>query len=251
MIELLRPNPEVRPQGVPEDPLKVLYVRSYLWLRLGIGLLGLALPIVLWLFDSFLSRNWQLRDSISGYYYSGARESLVGTLSAIAVFLVAHKVAEGNLDNILTIAAGVFAALVALCPTGRPSTDTPLSPLQRRLGESLIERVHYTAAILFLACLGGMCWMFGNVEGRRPRTPGKRSPEFWRGFHHGCSATIGLGLALCLLSLLADWPRLFWPEALCVWAFGLSWTMKGAELDILNARVGRGASARASVEHDR
>lgn len=238
MIDLLRPSGEVRPQGVPEDPLKVLYVRSYLWLRLGIGLLGLALPIELWLFDSFLSRHWQLQGSISGYYYTGARESFVGTLSAIAVFLVAHKVAEGNLDNLVTIVAGIFAGLVALCPTDRPSSDIGLSPLQSRFGEDVIKVIHYTAAILFLACLGGMCWLFGNVEGRRPPKEGKRSPLFWRRFHHGCAVTIAVGLVLCLASLLADWPRLFWPEALCVWAFGISWTMKGAELDILKARVG-------------
>jgi hypothetical protein len=237
MIDLLRPSAELRPRGVPEDPLKLLYVRSYLMLRLGIGMLGLALPIGMWLMDSFLSRHWQGRGSISNYYYSGAREAFVGPLCAIAVFLVAHKVGEGNLDNLLTIGAGLFAAIVALCPTGRPSSDIPLSPLQSRLGESLIQGVHYTAAILFLACLGGMCWMFGNVEGRRPPKTGKRSPQFWRHFHHGCAATIGLGLVLCLISLLTKWPRLFWPEALCVWAFGLSWTMKGAELDILKARV--------------
>jgi hypothetical protein len=40
-------------------------------------------------------------------------------------------------------------------------------------------------------------------------------------------------LLFAVLSLITGWPRLFWPEALCVWAFGVSWTMKGAELDIL------------------
>ena len=249
MIELLRPNPEVRRQGVPDDPLKVLYVRSYLWLRLAIGLLGLALPIVLSLSDSFLSRDWRLRGSISGYYYSGARDTLVGTMTAIAVFLVAYKVAEENLDNILSLAAGLLAGLMALFPTGRPEDDIPLTPLQSRLGESVVEGLHYVAGAAFLVCLARLCWIFGTVEGKRPAKPGKRTPTFWRRFHHGCAATIVVGIGLCLASVLTDWPALFWPEVLCVWAFGVSWTMKGAEMDILKTRVGAEASAETSSRH--
>src|SRR5689334_7211475 len=215
----LKPNLAPRPQGKPEPGPHERYVRSYLWLRLGIGALGLALPVVLWLYDSFLSERWELRESMSGYYYTGARDSFTGALSALAIFLVAYKVAERNLDNLLTIAAGVFAALVALCPTKRPSTDIPLSPLQARFGEKTIEIIHYTSAISFLACLGGLCLIFAKIEGMREAKAGKRPPVSWRHFHIWCASLIGVGLVFAGVSLATGHPRLFWPEALCVWAF--------------------------------
>jgi hypothetical protein len=229
----LRPDLTPRPQGTPEPGPHERYVRSYLWLRVCIGALGLLLPVVLWAYDSFLSERWELRESMSGYYYTGARDSFTGTLSALAIFLIAYKVAERNLDNMLTLAAGVFAALVALCPTKRTSPDIALSPLQARFGERAIEVIHYTSAISFLACLGGLCLIFAKVEGRREAKAGKRTPAFWRHFHLWCAAMIGVGLVFAAVSLAVGHPRLFWPEAICVWAFGISWLMKGAELDIL------------------
>ena len=63
------------------------------------------------------------RSSLSAYYYSGARDLMVGTICAIGTFLLAYKVAERNLDNTLSVLAGLTVILVALFPprvrTGR------------------------------------------------------------------------------------------------------------------------------------
>lgn len=60
------------------DP-DVRFARSYLRMRLAIGVVGILLPFTLWLLEGFLlKRDWQLRGSLSAYYYSGARDVFVG-----------------------------------------------------------------------------------------------------------------------------------------------------------------------------
>ena len=65
------------------------------------------------------------RGSLSVYYYSGMREVFVGTLAATGVFFVAYKVWERNLENLLSLVAGLSACLIALFPTWPPSCSRP------------------------------------------------------------------------------------------------------------------------------
>lgn len=63
---------------------------SYLTLRKAIGLLGLLLPLILAVGERLIfSRG--LRESVSGYYYTGMRGVLVGGLCAIGAFLLAYR----------------------------------------------------------------------------------------------------------------------------------------------------------------
>ena len=235
MREFLTPVPAVHPP--PKDPGAERYVRAFLIMRVLIGALGIALPFALVLIDGiWFDGNPFPRTSLSGYYYSGVRELFVGALSATGVFLIAYKVAEVNLDNTLSVLAGVAVLGVALFPTDRSSRAIALTPLQDRLGETTVATIHYASAATFISALAFISFFFGRREGARVTVLGKRSPSFWRAFHWSCAGVIAAALLFILVTeVLGTGPAesLLIGEAVSVWAFGVSWLWKGLELDML------------------
>jgi hypothetical protein len=241
--ELLKPVLQVAPRPDPtSDRYEALYVRAFLAVRALIGLLGVLLPVVLvFADDRVFGENPVPRDSLSRYYYSGVREWFVGTLAATGAFLVAYKASERSLDNLLSVVAGAAAALIALFPTGRPAANPPLplTPLQNLLGEPAVKVVHFAASGVFIVSLGVLSVTFGIREGRRQRRVGKRPPDFWRLYHFACAATIGAALLWIAITMgLHVGPRwsLLVGEWVSAWAFGLSWALKGLEMDTLFGR---------------
>jgi len=236
---LLTPVREVEPRPDPETEREAtLYVRSYLWMRVAVGLLGIALPFVLVLIDKAAFHGDPFpRGSLSVYYYSGMRDEFVGILAATGIFLITYKVAERNLDNTLSLLAGLSAIVITLFPTGKPPyAHVPLTPLQKLLSESSTKWVHFIASGVFLVALAVITFFFGVREGSRPPRPGmKRSPTFWRWFHWTCTGVMGLALLWIVITLSVGWPprALLIGECVSAWAFGVSWLWKGAELDML------------------
>jgi hypothetical protein len=214
----------------------VLYLRSYLLMRAVIGFIGLALPFLLVLGDMALERG-KIRGSLSEYFYTGLRDVFVGALFATGLFLVTYKVFEHNLDNVLSTVAGVAALAVALFSTDRPGGSTlALTPLQERMGEMTVATVHYVGAAVFIISLGIISLYFGIREGKRTVLQGKLSPVFWRRFHFGCAAGIGVAVVFIAVAELTGWPdhyALLIGETVAVLSFGASWLMKGLELRVL------------------
>lgn len=68
----------------PTKNTKNMQVESYQRIRSAIGALAVLLPIVLFLSTGL--ESVQFVPSISEFYYTPAREILVGTIGAIAVF---------------------------------------------------------------------------------------------------------------------------------------------------------------------
>jgi hypothetical protein len=206
-------------------------------LRAAIGFMGLALPLLLFLLDSrFFQEAPSPRGSLSAYYYSGTRDLFVGALCITGAFLMTYKVVERNLDNTASILAGFAALVVAVFPTGRPSDEIGLSPLQSALTEEWVERIHFLAAAVFILALGVVSVTFGIREGRRKDTADMRmSPRFWRSFHYACAGAIAAAVAFIVLSELVTGPRnsLLIGETVAIWAFGASWLAKGLELKVL------------------
>jgi hypothetical protein len=235
--QFLQPVETVHPR--PADSHTARYVRSFLILRTVVGVLGIALPFLLVLVEGvWFDGSPFLRESLSAYYYSGARELFVGGLSAIGVFLFTYKVAESNLDNTLSLLAGLSVVVVALFPTSRPSGLIGLTAVQDRLGESVVAGIHFSAAGLFILSLALISYFFGKREGR-PREggpPRQRSLRFWRNFHWICAALILAAFLWSGVTELTDWGpsrSLLYGEVAAVWAFGASWLWKGLELDTL------------------
>jgi hypothetical protein len=214
------------------------YLRSYQMMRTAIGGIGLALPIVLLLGDAlFLDGGVLPRGSLSAYYHSGMRDVFVGALCATAIFLITYKVVESSLDNTLSTIGGVAALGVAVFPTGRPG-DAPIgpTPLQEALGEPLVAAIHFGSAALFILSLAAISYYFGVREGSRPE-PRVR----WRAVHWACAAVIVLtvlGILLSQATGVLDEFSLLVGEVVAVFAFGISWLLKGLRLaDLAHGRV--------------
>jgi hypothetical protein len=124
-------------------------------MRAVIGFNGIALPVMLLVGDwIFLQGGVLPRGSLSAYYHSGMRDLFVGSLCATALFLITYRVFERISDNVLSTVAGVAALGVALFPTGRPpNSESPLTPLQSKLGESTVTAIHFTCAAIFIVAL--------------------------------------------------------------------------------------------------
>jgi hypothetical protein len=217
------------------------YVKSFMVMRTGSGLLGFALPLLLvgigkaWDYDD---RPW-FRGSLSEYYYSGARDWFIGVLSATAAFLLVYKVVEPSLENILSIAAAVAVIFVVGFPTGTPSYFKELTPLQE-WNESFVQEVHYTAAGLFIGSLGAITFLFGVREARRRTQQGRFSQTFWRRWHFGCAIAIAAAGAWIIANKITAkyagwdiWKPVIVGEWVAVWAFAASWFYKGLDIDYL------------------
>lgn len=216
------------------------YLRSYLIMRLAIGVLGIALPIVLIIVELAVLAGDGVRTSLSAYYHSGMRDVFVGTLCATAVFLITYKVAEANLDNTLSSLAGIAAFGVAVFPTSLPlGSSSVLTPWQERIGEQATARIHYISAALFIVFLAAISYFFGRREANRPRERLGRDAKFsgaaWRKFHIACAILIAIEAVLTWAAVTWHWwdYSLIAGETAVSWTFGASWFAKGYELRTL------------------
>ena len=82
--------------GLDADSFKLRYLQSFLLLRIVIGAVGLALPLVVWAGSGPLDGRWAVRGSLSAYYYSGMREFFTCALCATGVFLIAYKAFQNS-----------------------------------------------------------------------------------------------------------------------------------------------------------
>ena len=126
-------------------------VLSYLGLRKAVGIIGTALPFVL-VFGKMLLEGPEIQNSISGYYHTGMRDVFVGSLCAIAVFLISYRGYERK-DDIAGDLACIFAIGVALFPTTLDATpssnDTIVGALHLLFGALFFLTLAYFSLALF------------------------------------------------------------------------------------------------------
>ncbi len=96
----MRLVPDVAVEPRPADEPR--YVRSYVFTRFSIGLVGVLLPPLLVFLEPALFDGQPFpRGSLSAYYYSGVRELFVGGLWAIGVFLFVYKFLDFSWESFL------------------------------------------------------------------------------------------------------------------------------------------------------
>jgi hypothetical protein len=225
----IAPEVTVKPRPVNEPR----YVRSYVFTRFAIGLLGVLLPPVLAFLEPALFDGLPApRGSLSAYYYSGLREFFVGGLWAIGVFLIVYKFLDFSWEGLLSSLAGAAAVLVAVFPTERPGNGVTLTPFQVKLGEDVVTAIHYGSAIAFIALLLPIVLFFARDEGRRKH-------RNWQGFHTVTAVLILAGAGLAAFAGITGGPDkgVLFGEWIAIWAFGASWLAKGAEWETLFGRA--------------
>jgi hypothetical protein len=195
---------------------------SYIGLRKAIGIIAIALPPILVIGHLALDGGkWP--GSISAYYYTSMRNVFVGAMCALGVFLFSYRYQER--DNKLSTAAAALALGVALFPTASQG------PTSR--GEQAVRAVHLTCASLFFVCLAVFSlFIFTKTAGEL--TPKKMQRNR---LYRASGWTIVASLALAAVNgalehwvdgyALQDYNTLFWLESIAVWAFAVSWLVKG------------------------
>ncbi len=155
------PDVAVRPRPGNEPR----YVRSYVFTRFAIGVLGFLLPLVLVFLEPALFDGLPApRGSLSAYYYSGMREVFVGGLWAIGIFLIVYKFLDFSWESLLSSLAGAAAMLVAVFPTERPGDGVTPTPFQVKFGEDVVTKIHYGSAITFIALLVPIVLFFARMK---------------------------------------------------------------------------------------
>jgi hypothetical protein len=200
---------------------------SYLTIRTVIGILGIALPIVMVSGSYIKSSHLEILSSISCYYHTGMRDQFVGILCAVALFLFTYK-GYDRFDNIVGNLGGLFALGVAFLPT----IDCVEQPSPRAV---VIGNFHSISATLLFAVL----IFFSLVLFTKSDLP--RSKQNKRKKHRNRVYRIcGWVMVICILTIAFyyAWPQqafpsltkyspVFWLETLTLWAFGISWLVKG------------------------
>ena len=193
-------------------------------LRTTLGILGMSLPIVLYLGALFLF-DTGLQNSLSSYYHTGMGDCFVGILWVIGILLFAY---EGyNLrDRIAGIIACGSAVGVALFPT---AADRGLP-----VTASHISYFHFGFAAILFATLIYFSWcsFTKTHKDRKPTDEKRRRNKVYR----GCAVIMALcmvGIVVYKLVLggsessLAWLKPVYWLESIAVVAFGVSWLTKG------------------------
>ncbi len=213
-----------------EKPL----LRHYRTLRLIVGGLGIALPLILAIGAWVLPPSDPIQNTISDYYYTIMRGVFIGVLFAIGVFLYAYQGYERSKDmrwfepsdSIAGNLACFFALGVALFPTTEVGASS-----------TWVGRVHTgSAAALFLTLAYFSLRLFTKTA-----QDGDRSEQ--KVIRDRIYKTAGWAILVCIglialynaagvdpLSGLASLNPVFWLESLALWAFGWSWFVKGETL---------------------
>ena len=230
------------------NPLANQLVISYLTLRKAVGWIGVLLPIVL-LAGNLIFYSHAIPGSISNYYYTHMRNVLVGSLCAIGVFLLCYDGYDGW-DERFTSVAGLAAVGAALCPTTPPTGALTTSQL-------VVGYVHVGFAALTFTSLAVMSFRFTKTYPEHYRqamdVPGRvlavlgltATPagavltpmkQLRNRVYRICGIAIFASMALAGASLLLpaslqnDVPFVYIFESIAIFAFGVSWFVKGQTL---------------------
>jgi hypothetical protein len=218
-------------------------VRSFYRMRRMLGMLGLFLPVVL-ILGGFASLGI-IAPSISDYYHTLMRDVLVGTLTAIAVFLICypgHRRAsgEGLSDDVVATLGGIGALGVAFFPNVYPGAAGPFETVSQDMLGGWTKAGHYISAIIFLSSLAWLSLFRFSRTADRGR----------RRIYRACGWVIVTMTVLTIVTsvikvagpagpqaMVNGWALVLWCEAVAVWAFAVSWLVKGRADQALVGRM--------------
>ena len=234
-------------------------VESYLRIRTAIGILAVLLPVAL--FASQFLEAVIFAPSISEFYYTPMREVLVGTIGAIAVFLISYKGypinearakgawTERFLSDRRVSYWAAFGALGVAFFLTFTKIDIALSPdplMWSIMSLNTAGLLHQVSAIMFFGALGIFC-LSNFRRGEEKTLDDKRENTFY--------FKCGVVLMACILALIVIgaiikfevWPDfevfadhghlIFWVETVGLITFAAAWLRKGQALTTVPAAL--------------
>jgi len=195
-------------------------VLSYLKHRQAIGALAFFMPVILAL-GALIVFGDPIQSSISAYYHTGMRNVFIGILFIVAMFLFCYK-GWGTVDDIIANLSGLFALGIALLPVAAPEAENTITGY-----------LHVASASLFFGTLSIFsCFLFVKSD-MKPLPPEKKKRNIIFRICGGTMFACMIFIALYFLFLKKYWPGLeiirpvFILETIALWAFGISWLVKG------------------------
>ena len=241
----------------PGDRAGALYARSYLLIRMIVGIIGIALPIILILGEVFILKDGvHVRGSISAYYHTSVRDVFVAGLCVTGFFLGTYMAGQSNKDFWWSLVAGVAVIGVVFFPTQRPQlldtaprcgvTPPPAgcSPVQQWLGENLVATLHFAFAAIFILSLARIGFLFAKREKELEKDAERQSSPIRilssrtarAQILYACSwvivGAVGLAIVGATIWKFTIWELtpLYLAEVASVWAFGVAWLLKSRAL---------------------
>jgi hypothetical protein len=239
----------------PESERNTAYTESYRTIRLVVGFLGIALPLVFIVGEArYLRGGVHVRGSLSAHYHTSMQDIFVGGLCVIGFLLATYLAGERRTwDFWASLLAGLAVLGVVFFPTSRSglapnalhceeARSLPgCSFVEYELGESHTAVIHAVCAAVFILGMAAMSFLFaasevqaGSARSLSARGLVLRSTRlFW--IHRSCAAVILAAGAWAVVggALHADLgplTPLYVGEVVAVWAFGVSWLLAGYRL---------------------
>jgi len=234
-------------------------VINYLSLRKYIGILGISLPVIL-LVGSCVVNNGRLESSISDYFHTPLRQFFTITLGGMSLLLFAYK-GYTYIDKWITNIAGFFGLLTAFVNTGFDDRSTlhgyvmavdlkreMIIPIQEQCSiipypvSELQSILHLIFAALFFLSLAYMSGRQFITREKANDAYNIKRQKHENKLYRSCAwiivftifALIPAAIPGKLQDIYAEYKLVFAGEAICLWAFGLSWLVKGIRLEKQN-----------------
>lgn len=206
-------------------------------LRRVVGISGMLLPLLLYIFLYADIQYTHPLPSISHYYYTRVCSIFVSIMTIIAIFLIIYKGSQ-PLDFYLSVIAGFFALLVVLFPTGNIEGPFTVTVLEQKGMLRVI--IHFVSAAIFLLSLAGMSFFVFTKSDKSVKERG-RPKRIRNRIYRTCGVLIVVSILIILIGNIEILPEglqrfyddnnlTFWMEVLAVESFGISWLIKGKTL---------------------
>ncbi len=209
------------------DELQQHVFATYRSLRVGIAVIAIIFPLLLWFGGSYL--DIPLQKSMSDYYHAvsgghSMRDWFVGILFAVGAFLYLYRGFSWQEDWALNL-AGLFAVGIAIFPVPW-SCGTACE----------LASVHSACAISFFACIAYVS-LFRASDTLHLLNDERRERQFKRIYRITGALLLVSPLTAVLMTLvfMQYTSYVFFAELAGIWAFGAYWLVKSHELSVTNA----------------
>ncbi|MFW6225903.1 MAG: hypothetical protein ACOC3V_02990 [bacterium] len=198
-------------------------VFSQITLRRLIGILAIMFPFLL-ILGTWTGGVVPLLGSLSAHYWSSSIVIFVGMLITFGIFLITYK-GYDKIDEIITTISGIAMICIAIFPAlgGDVYLFLFIPPL-------ITHILHTIFAIIAFSFLGIMSFFqFTKHQGEMSKNKKKRNI-----IYRICGIIIFASILLMIPTQIFDILNIvrlfFWLESIVVWAFGISWLVKGKGL---------------------
>lgn len=231
-----------------QDDNKQEMLTSYLNIRKGLGIMGMALPFLLW------AVHKDTLYSISHYYYSDEAVFFIAIIFCLSIFLICYrgykfdKDKEKVSDNLMTNIGGFAALIVVLIPTCcQGSNDTYIESLcglsnLPMLGHNVeyLNQIHLWSAAIFFFCMGWISiYKFTKGMETKIGINAIKRKKMENIIYKTCGIIVWLSIGILLIRMITGFELtnadVFIMETIAIFFFGVSWLIKGKALqNILN-----------------